>query len=80
MKLEYTLTPYVNILRLHCTACHILSNSITTAEIAYLLVLNTQNEFTVAIDLNVYYKNQQFRLFNCAHEKKQTSYSLFFSS
>ena len=27
------LTPYVNILRLHCTACHILSNSITATEI-----------------------------------------------
>ncbi|CAF2876708.1 unnamed protein product [Rotaria sp. Silwood2] len=67
------LTPYISILRLKCTECHILSNCITAAETAYLLVLNARYEFTVAIDLNVYSKNQQFRLFDCVKKGKGNS-------
>jgi hypothetical protein len=64
------LTPYVNILRTNCTQCYILSNCISVAEIAHLFVLNIRNEFTLAIDLNVYSKNQQFRLFGCVKRGK----------
>jgi len=64
------LTPYIITLRQHCTNCYLFSSSITVAEIAYLLVLNSQHVYTLAIDLNVYSKNQQFRLFDCVKKGK----------
>ena len=33
-------------------------------DITYLLVQNIRKEWTLAIDINVYSKSQQFRLFN----------------
>ncbi|CAF3228734.1 unnamed protein product [Rotaria socialis] len=44
--------------------------AINIAEIAHLLVLNRQNKWTLAIDINVYSRNQQFRLFDCAKHGK----------
>lgn len=40
-------------------------NLISVVDVVNLLVFNKQNELTLAIDLNVYSKNQQFRLFDC---------------
>ncbi|CAF3863308.1 unnamed protein product, partial [Rotaria sp. Silwood1] len=37
----------------------------SVSELAYLLVMNKQNQHNLAIDLNVYSKNQQFRLYDC---------------
>jgi len=65
------LTPYVNTLRTCCTKCQLYSTCITVAEMAYLLVLNKQNQLTLAIDLNVYSNNQQFRLFDCVKRGKK---------
>jgi IS1 family transposase len=65
------LGPHVNVLRTSCTECYINSKLITVAEIAHLLVVNKQKEYTLAIDLSVYAKNQQFRLFNCVKKKQQ---------
>ncbi|CAM4840044.1 unnamed protein product [Rotaria magnacalcarata] len=64
IELISLLTPYVTTLCTHCTECQLFSNSITIAELAYLLVLNKQDQFRLAIDLNVYSNNQQFRLFD----------------
>ncbi|CAF4887899.1 unnamed protein product [Rotaria socialis] len=44
--------------------------AINIAEIAHLSVLNRQNKWTLAIDINVYSRNQQFRLFDCAKHGK----------
>jgi hypothetical protein len=57
-------------LRERCVECHLLSNYFNVAEVAHLVVLNVQNEFTLAIDLGVYSKNQQFRLFDCVKKGK----------
>jgi hypothetical protein len=67
------LIPHINILRTQCIECHLLSTLLSVAEIANLLVLNKRNEFTLAIDLNVYSKNQQFRLFDCVKRGKKNS-------
>ncbi|CAF1677678.1 unnamed protein product [Rotaria magnacalcarata] len=64
------LTPYVTILRRHCTKCQLLSNYMTVAEISHLLVLNTRNQLTLAIDLHVYSKCQQFRLLDSVKRGK----------
>jgi len=60
-------------LRQRCTEYLLFSGSISVAEITHLLVLNSQNQFTLAIDLNVYCKNQQFRLFDCVNRGKQNA-------
>jgi hypothetical protein len=59
------LKPYVHTLRTYCTECQAYSGYITVAEIAHLLVFNKENELSLAVDLSVYSKNQQFRLFDC---------------
>jgi hypothetical protein len=64
------LAPYVNTLRSCCGQCQLYTGCITVAEMAYLLVLNKQNQLTLAIDLSVYSKNQQFRLFDCVKRGK----------
>ncbi|CAF4877736.1 unnamed protein product, partial [Rotaria sp. Silwood1] len=61
---------YVNLLRTSCRECYIYSKFLTVAEVAYLLVLNKENQYTLAIDLGVYSKNQQFRLFDCVKKQK----------
>ncbi|CAF3244150.1 unnamed protein product [Rotaria sp. Silwood2] len=58
------LGPYVNILRKHCTSCTISIPYVSIANISYLLVRSRTDKWTTAIDINVYSKNQQFRLFN----------------
>ncbi|CAF3372098.1 unnamed protein product [Rotaria socialis] len=58
------LTPYVNTLRTCCIQCQLHIGYITIAEFAHLLVLDKQKHLNLAIDLNVYCKNQQFRLFD----------------
>ncbi|CAF3865984.1 unnamed protein product [Rotaria sp. Silwood1] len=58
------LAPYVSILRKHCTSCTISIPYVSIADISYLLVRSAADKWTTAIDINVYSKNQQFRLFN----------------
>ncbi|CAM4847093.1 unnamed protein product [Rotaria magnacalcarata] len=59
------LAPFIHTLRNHCRQCNTSIPYVSIADIAYLLVQNRGNEWTLAIDTNVYSKNQQFRLFNC---------------
>ncbi|CAF3940606.1 unnamed protein product [Rotaria sp. Silwood1] len=63
-NLIHLLAPYVNTLRKYCTKCKISIPYVSIADIAYLLVKNKSNEWTISIDTNVYSKHQQFRLFN----------------
>ncbi|CAF5018652.1 unnamed protein product, partial [Rotaria sp. Silwood1] len=58
------LAPYVSILRKHCTSCTISIPYVSIADISYLLVRSAADKWTTAIDINVYSKNQQFRLLN----------------
>ena len=58
------LSPHIFTLRNHCTSCHSSIFDVFIADIAHLFVRNKNNKWTVAIDMNVYSKNQQFRLFN----------------
>ncbi|CAF3441962.1 unnamed protein product [Rotaria socialis] len=57
------LVPFVNTLRKHCNRCNTSIPFLSIADIAYLLVQNKTNQWTLAIDTNVYSKNQQLRLF-----------------
>lgn len=59
------LTPYINTLRKCCVNCQLYDSYVTVSEIAHLLVLNKQNQLTTAIDVHVFSKYQQFRLFDC---------------
>jgi hypothetical protein len=63
----------VDKLRTRRVECHLLSSCTTVAGIANLLTLNTRNESTLTIDLNVYFTNQQFRLFDCVKRGKNKS-------
>ncbi|CAF3951200.1 unnamed protein product [Rotaria sp. Silwood1] len=63
-NLMHHLAPSLNTLRKNCTRCKLSIPYVSIADIAYLLVRNKTNEWTLAIDTNVYSKNQQFRLFN----------------
>ncbi|CAF2957216.1 unnamed protein product [Rotaria sp. Silwood2] len=63
-NLIHLLAPYVNTLRKYCIKCKISIPYVSIADIAYLLVKNKSNEWTIAIDINVYSKHEQFRLFN----------------
>lgn len=59
------LSSHITKLRLHCNKFYISNSYISISEITYLLILNKENQWTLAIDLNVYSKNQQFRLYDC---------------
>ncbi|CAF1671021.1 unnamed protein product [Rotaria magnacalcarata] len=69
-KLIEILTPHIPTLRNHCINCQLPIPVISIADIAYLLVRNKSNKWTLAIDLNVYSKNQQFRLYNSVKHSK----------
>ena len=58
-------------LRINCTGCMLWRNSISIAELAHLLVQDKNNRWTLAIDLSVYSRNQQFRCFDCVKIGKQ---------
>jgi hypothetical protein len=58
------LSPYILQLRANCSKCFILNNEISVADIAHLIVSNRRNEWSLSIDLHVYTKNQQFRLYD----------------
>ena len=58
------LPPHVNTLQKYCIKFETSIPFISIADIAYLLVQNIRKEWILAIDINVYSKNQQFRLFN----------------
>ncbi|CAF3230344.1 unnamed protein product [Rotaria sp. Silwood2] len=73
MELIALLAPYITTLRTQCTKCHILSQYITVADIAHLLVLSKQNKLALAIDLNVYSNNQQFRMFDSVKKNKNNA-------
>ncbi len=58
------LVPYIITLRNHCITCQSQFPHVSISDIAHLLIRNRTNKWTVAIDISVYSKNQQFRLFN----------------
>ncbi|CAF5022767.1 unnamed protein product, partial [Rotaria sp. Silwood1] len=58
------LSPHINHLRVNCSQCFILNNEISIADVAYLIVCNKKKEWSLCVDLNVYSKNQQFRLYD----------------
>ncbi|CAF4089392.1 unnamed protein product [Rotaria magnacalcarata] len=75
-KLIEILTPHIPTLRNHCINCQLPIPVISIADIAYLLVRNKSNKWTLAIDLNVYSKNQQFRLYNSVKHSKNNPHIL----
>lgn len=64
-NLIQVLIPHIDILRKYCTSCPLSIPYVSISDVAHLLVRNKTNEWTLAIDIHVYSKNQQFRLFNC---------------
>ena len=59
------IAPHIYSIRIQCANCLIYGESISASDIAHLLVLNKKHEWTLAVDIHVYSKNQQFRLFGC---------------
>lgn len=62
---------YLLQLRTTCTNCMLWKNTLSVAEIASLLVQDKKSKWTLAIDLSVYSRNQQFRCFDCVKIGKQ---------
>ena len=60
-----TIKAYIDMLRIHCTNFLIYSDFIRVSDVAHLLTLNTDDQLSFVIDMNVYSKDQQFRLFDC---------------
>lgn len=58
------LSPFVLNLRANCSNCHILNGMITAGDIAHMIVSSKKEQWMLSIDLHVYGKNQQFRLFD----------------
>jgi hypothetical protein len=58
------LAPHVMVLRNQCSSCCSSIPNVSISDIAHILVINKSNQWSTAIDINVYSKNQQFRLFN----------------
>lgn len=69
-ELVIILTPYIDSLRKCCTNCNLHNSCISVAEVAHLLVRNSDSQVTTAVDMKVYSKNQQFRLFNCVKKNQ----------
>ena len=59
------LSPHISLIRNQCKNCFILNDIVTASEIAYLIVNDKQKQSSLAVDLHVYSRNQQFRLFEC---------------
>jgi len=59
-----SLSPHVNTLRTNCSNCFLLNGMVSAADVAHLIVYNKNNQSILSIDLNVYNKNQQFRLYD----------------
>ncbi|CAF1380158.1 unnamed protein product [Adineta ricciae] len=59
------ISPHIATLRSQCVQCYLPICHISVSQIAHLVVMNKTNTWTLAIDLSVYSKNQQFRLFDC---------------
>jgi len=59
-----SLSPHVNTIRTNCSNCFLLNGMVSAADVAHLIVYNKNNESILSIDLNVYNKNQQFRLYD----------------
>jgi hypothetical protein len=58
------LSPYVTELQTKCSDCFILNDMISAADIAHLIVCNQKDEWVLSVDLHVYSKNQQFRMYD----------------
>ena len=58
------LSPFVLNLRANCSNCYILNGMMTAGEVAHLIVSNKKDQWMLSVDLHVYGKNQQFRLFD----------------
>lgn len=64
------ISPYINIFRTECTQCILHSYYISVSEASHLLISNKHKQLTLAIDLHVYSKNQQFRLYDSIKKGK----------
>ena len=47
------LAPYVMLLRSQCSSCYSSIPNVSIADIAYLLIKNKSNQWSIAIDMNV---------------------------
>ena len=68
-----TIKAYIDMLRIHCTNFLIYLDFISVSDIAHLLILNTDDQLSLVIDMNVYSKDQQFRLFDCGKKEQMRS-------
>jgi hypothetical protein len=75
-----SLAPYVITLRKNCSSCFLSIPNVSVADIAHILIVNKTNKSTIAIDMNVYSKNQQFRLFNSVKLARTRAYCTAVSS
>ena len=63
-KLISLLSPYITSLRTNCSKCFILNNELSVADIAHLIVRKKNDQWSLSVDLHVYCKNQQLRLYD----------------
>jgi hypothetical protein len=68
------LTPFVQDIRLRCSNCLVWCGFISAADISHLLVNDQRNFPSLSIDLHVYSRNQQIRLYDCV--KFESNYPL----
>ena len=54
------LSPFISLICNQCNKCFSLNDIVTASEIAYLIVNDKQKQSSLAVDLNVYSRNQQF--------------------
>ena len=59
------LSPFAQDIRLRCSSCLVWCGFISAADISHLLVNDKRNLPCLSIDLHVYAKNQQIRLYDC---------------
>jgi hypothetical protein len=59
------LAPFAHTIRTQCSHCLVWKGIISAADIAHLLVLDKRDLPTISIDLHVYSRNQQMRLYEC---------------
>ncbi|CAF3245724.1 unnamed protein product, partial [Rotaria sp. Silwood2] len=58
------LSPHITKLRTNCSNCFILNKEVSVADIAHLIVRKKNDQWSLSVDLHVYCKNQQFRLYD----------------
>lgn len=58
------LSPHVSVLRSSCSNCWLINEIINVPDVANLIVYNKKKNWSLSVDLFVYSKNQQFRLYD----------------